>query len=161
MLGIRPYKSADANTVLSWIRDEKMFYQWSAGKFGNYPITQKEFSFVETMMPFVAFDESGIVGFFTLRTPNASLYELRFGFIIVSPDVRGKGYGKAMLSLGLKFAFEIYGARKVSLGVFENNPSAYHCYKSLGFEDVNLDTPETYTIMGEEWKCKELIMEKP
>lgn len=161
MLGIRPYKSSDANTVLSWIGNEKMFYQWSAGKFGNYPITQKEFSFVESMMPFVAFDESGIVGFFTLRTPNATLDELRFGFIIVSPDVRGKGYGKAMLSLGLKFAFEIYGAKRVSLGVFENNPSAYHCYKSLGFEDVTLETPETYTIMGEEWKCKELIMEKP
>ncbi len=160
MLRIRPYKAEDCKTILSWISDEKTFYRWSAGRLGEYPITENEFSFVESMMPFVAFDENGIVGFFTLRNPSCSLDELRFGFIIVSPDVRGKGYGKSMLSLGLKFAFEIYGAKKASLGVFENNPSAYHCYKSVGFQDVNLDTPETYSILGEEWKCRELMIEK-
>ena len=29
--------------------------------------------------------------------------------------------GKEMLKLGLKYAFDVYGAKKVSLGVFENN----------------------------------------
>ena len=38
--------------------------------------------------------------------------ELRFGFVTVNPHKRGKGYGKAMLQLGLKFAFEIYRAKK-------------------------------------------------
>ena len=85
--------------------------------------------------------------------------ELRFGFVIVNPHRRGKGYGKAMLQLGLKFVFEIYGAKKVSLGVFENNLPAYYCYKAVGFNDVVLDTTETYCVLGEEWKCKEMIME--
>lgn len=70
---------------------------------GNYPITQNEFCFGESLMPFTAFDETGIVGFFTLRNPNESQDELRFGFVIVTPDKRGKGYGKQMLQLGLKF----------------------------------------------------------
>lgn len=65
-----------------------------------------------------------------------------------------------MLRLGIKFAFEIYGAKRVSLGVFENNPSAYFCYKSVGFKDVVLDNVEKYRIFGEEWKCKELTMER-
>ena len=43
-----------------------------------------------------------------------------------------------MLKLALKYAFEIYGANRVSLGVFENNKSAYYCYKAAGFEDVFL-----------------------
>ncbi len=120
---------------------------------------QKEFCFVESLMPFTAFDETGIVVFFTLRNPDESLDELRFGFVIVNPHKRGKGYGKAMLRLGLKFVFEIYGAQKASLGVFENNLSAYYCYKSVGFNDTVLDTTETYCVLGEEWKCKELIME--
>lgn len=64
-----------------------------------------------------------------------------------------------MLQLGLKFVFEIYGAKKVSLGVFENNLPAYYCYKAVGFNDVVLDTTETYCVLGEEWKCKEMIME--
>ena len=128
MIGIRPYNASDAGTILSWCQDEKAFYQWTAGILGKYPITQSEFSFVESLMPFTAFDETGIVGFFTLRNPNESLDELRFGFVIMNPLMRGKGYGKAMLRLGLRFAFEIYGAKKASLGVFENNLSAYYCY---------------------------------
>ena len=160
MIGIRPYKPADAATILSWCRDEKAFYKWSAGVLGDYPITEEKFKFVEGLMPFTAFDENGIVGFFTLRNPGESREQLRFGFVIVNPDIRGKGYGKAMLSLGVKFALEIYGAKKVSLGVFENNLPAYYCYKAVGFEDVTLDTTEIYRVLGEEWKCKELSMER-
>lgn len=159
MIRLRPYKVTDANVILSWCQDEKAFYQWTAGILGNYPITQNEFGFVESLMPFTAFDETGIVGFFTLRSPNESPDELRFGFVIVNPDKRGKGYGKAMLRLGLKFAFEIYGANKASLGVFENNLTAYYCYKAVGFHDIVLDAVETYHILGEEWKCKELMIE--
>ena len=127
---------------------------------GDYPITEKEFGFVENLMAFTAFDENGIQGFFTMRNPGESLDELRLGFVIVNPDKRGKGYGKAMLELGLKYAFDIYGAKKVSLGVFENNLSAYYCYKAVGFEDVVLDTVETYSVLGEEWKCRALMVEK-
>lgn len=122
---IRPYKSEDAKTILKWCQDEKSFYQWTAGILGDFPVTEGEFEFVETLMPFTAFDETGIVGFFTLRNPGDSLDELRFGFVIVSPDNRGKGYGKVMLQLGLKFVFEIYGAKRASLGVFENNLPAH------------------------------------
>lgn len=159
MIRLRPYKVTDANVILSWCQEKKAFYQWTAGVLGDYPIAQNEFGFVESLMPFTAFDETGIVGFFTLRSPNELTDELRFGFVIVNPDKRGNGYGKAMLQLGLKFAFEIYGAKRVSLGVFENNLSAYNCYKAVGFQDMVLDTIETYCVLGEEWKCKELIIE--
>ena len=67
---------------------------------------------LKSLMPFTAFDETGVLGFFTLRNPDESLEELRFGFVIVNPDKRGTGCGKAMLQLGLKFVFEIYGADK-------------------------------------------------
>ena len=160
MIRIRPYQAADANTVLSWCQDEKAFYQWTAGMFGSYPISPGEFKFAETLMPFTVFDESGMIGFFTLRNPGESLDELRFGFVIVNPEKRGKGYGKAMLQLGLKFAFEIYGAKRASLGVFENNPTAYYCYKAAGFQDVVLDAPKSYHILGEDWVSKELMTER-
>ena len=158
MLKIRPYKSTDAETMLSWCSDAKSFYQWSAGILGNFPITPNEFKFVESLIPFTAFDETGIVGFFTLRQPQGSTNELRFGFVIVDPTLRGKGYGKSMLQLGLKLVFETYGAKRASLGVFENNLPAYHCYKAVGFKDVILDKVETYNVLGEEWKCKELVL---
>ena len=55
MIRIKPYRASDVDTILSWCQDEKSFYQWTAGILGNYPITQKEFCFVESLMPFRAF----------------------------------------------------------------------------------------------------------
>ncbi|MCR5261198.1 MAG: GNAT family N-acetyltransferase [Candidatus Gastranaerophilales bacterium] len=158
---IRPYKSDDADIILSWCKDEKAFYQWTAGVIGDYPVTEKEFKFVESLNAFTALDKTEIIGFFTLRQPDKSKNELRLGFVIVNPGKRGKGFGKQMIKEGLKYAFEILGAKKVSLGVFENNLPAYYCYKSVGFKDVVLKETESYQIFGEEWKCKELSIENP
>ena len=69
---------------------------------------------------------------------------------------RGKGYGKQMLGLALRFAFDILKVQKVTLGVLENNPGAYHCYQAAGFRDVHMDEPEYYHLMGEDVKCLEL-----
>ena len=52
-----------------------------------------------------------------------------------------------------------HSAKRASLGVFENNLPAYYCYKAVGFEDVVPDEIETYSVLGEEWKCRELVIE--
>lgn len=156
MIRLRPYKESDAHIILSWCKDEKAFYKWTAGILGEYPITEEQFQSVNLVMAFTAIDDNDIVGFFTMRNPGESFDELRFGFVTVDIQKRGKGYGKAMLQLGLKYAKEIYGAKKVSLGVFENNEPAYYCYKAVGFSDVELDEIEKYYVLGEEWNCLEL-----
>lgn len=159
MLRLRPYKPQDAEKILSWSSDEKAFYKWSAGVLGEYPITKEQFAFVNNLMAFTAIDDDEVVGFFTMRRPSESFDELRFGFVVLDPEKRGKGYGKEMLSLGVKFAKEIFKAKKVSLGVFENNESAYYCYKAVGFKDVVLKETEKYTVSGETWNCLELELE--
>ena len=158
-LRLRPYNTNDAEKILSWSNDKTSFYKWSAGVLGKYPISKRRFGFVNNLMAFTAIDDNDIVGFFTMRKPSESFDELRFGFVIIDPEKRGKGYGKRMLQLGIKFAKEIFGAKKVSLGVFENNEPAYYCYKSVGFKDVVLDETETYNVLGEKWKCLELEMQ--
>lgn len=159
MLRLRPYSINDADIILSWSKDKITFYKWSAGVLGEYPITKEKFRFVDNLMAFTAIEDDETVGFFTMRRPLENFDELRLGFVIVDPSKHGKGYGKKMIHLGLKFTFEIYGAKKVSLSVFENNEPAYFCYKSVGFDDVILDEAETYCVLGEEWKCKELAIE--
>ena len=158
-LRLRPYNEKDADTILSWCRDESAFYKWSAGVLGDYPISREQFGFVNNLMAFTAIDDEAVIGFFTMRRPSESFDVLRFGFVIVDPEKRGRGYGKRMLQLGIKYAKEIYGAKKVSLGVFENNEPAYRCYKSVGFKDIVLEETEKYTVLGEEWKCLELEMD--
>ena len=160
MLRLRPYQDADADVILSWPMDEKAFYQWTAGILGPYPLTRERFDRSGALMRFTLLDGNETAGFFTLRNPTGSPEEVRFGFVIVDPGKRGKGFGKEMLRLGLRYAFEVYRAGKATLGVFENNPAAYHCYKAAGFRDVPSEEPETYRILGEDWKCLELTAEK-
>lgn len=99
MLRLRPYKEADAEKILSWCKTEEAFYKWTAGVLGEYPISKEQFQKVNSVMAFTAIDENEITGFFTMRNPGESLDELRFGFVIVDSEKRGKGYGKAMIQL--------------------------------------------------------------
>ena len=161
MLRIRPYRKNDSKQIACWCRDSISFYQWSEGRLGDFPVSPERIEQAvsgridnEKYFPFTAFDETGAVGFFTLRQPGEDPEELSFGYVILRPESRGKGYGKQMLKLGMKFAFELYGITKVSLEVFDNNPDAYYCYKSVGFRENGNIT--SYDLCGEKWKSIEM-----
>lgn len=162
MLRVRPFRQGDASEIVKWCDEELAFYKWTAGIMGPFPLTEERLIEVTSgrvdnkrYFPFVAEYEGKTVGFFTMRDPDGQDKELRFGYVIVSPEIRGKGFGRQMLLKGIKFAFEVYGTDTVSLGVFENNPSAYACYKSIGFTESGLI--EEYETMSETWKCIDLV----
>ena len=165
MLRLRPFRTPDAKTIITWTSEPEEFYKWSAGIMGNYPVSEKRLLEAVSArednpryFPLVAFDENGLAGFFTVRTPGEDDRKVRFGYVIVNPEKRGQGYGKQMLNLGLKFVFEIYGADEVSLGVFDNNVSAQNCYKGVGFKENGVR--EEYSIAGEKWIDIEMEIHK-
>lgn len=104
-----------------------------------------------------AFDESGVIGHFTMRFTDESKKTIRLEFIIVDDSKRRQGYGKEMLLLAICFAFDFVGAEKVTLGVFENNQPAIRCYESAGFQRVN--KTENYRCLDETWQCIEMEIE--
>lgn len=57
-----------------------------------------------------------------------------------------------MLNLGLKYAFEILGAERVTIGVFDNNTIAHNCYKKVGFVDREIIKDEPWNIIEMEIK---------
>lgn len=168
MLRLRPYKACDAQTITRWLKNEYAFRQWSADRYEKYPITSDDMNAyydrdkdIGTIWGMTAFDDTGVIGHFTMRFPDENnLREIRLGFVIVDDQKRGKGYGKEMLSLAVRYAFEILGVDKVSLGVFENNLAAIRCYESCGFQRVSLPEPESYRCMGEVWNCIEMELAK-
>lgn len=170
MLRLRPYKSCDAKAIVTWCKDEVSFRKWSSDRWESYPLTEdvmneKYFDYngdceeEDNFYPMTAFDESGAVGHLIMRFTDEKKTILRFGFVIVDDSKRGMGYGKEMLQLALKYAFEILKVEKVSLGVFDNNMPAYYCYKAAGFKDVKLDKEIILELCGEQWKIWELEME--
>ena len=152
MLRLRPYKPCDAEKIVAWCRNEDTFHKWGGDHFGAYPIHAEIMNHVyyekngncmekDNFYPMTAFDEDGICGHFIMRYIHGDNRVIRFGWVIIAPERRGKGYGKEMLSMGIQLAREIYRADKLSIGVFVDNDSARHCYASVGFR-------ETETVNG-------------
>ena len=163
MLRLRPYKDCDAETIVSWVGDEISFRKWCADRFDRYPITAEDLKShyhalddSDSFFEMTAFDETGVVGHMIMRFTDEQKSAVRFGFVIVDRNKRGKGYGHQMLELSKRYAFDILKAEKITLGVFENNPSAYRCYRAAGFREVSSAEETFYPIMGENWKCVEM-----
>lgn len=162
MFILRHFENDDAQTIISWIKDEHSFLQWSADTYKKYPIYPSdmlarydEVSIAHEGMsfPLVLMDEGDVVGHLLVRVIDKEQGLVRFGYIIVDSEKRGKGYGSKMLRMALEYACEKLDAKRVTLGVFENNPNAYRCYKAVGFNEF--DSVDTI-INGESWKCLEL-----
>ena len=164
---LRPYKPEDAKTIISWIKDERALRLWSADRFGAYPVTAEDMNYKyiecngdcpepDNFYPMTAVCEDGIVGHLILRYTDVTKKILRIGFVIVDDSKRGKGYGKRMIQMAIRYAFELLQAEKVTLGVFENNPSAYYCYKAAGFKEIEEEKTFVFEILGEQWACIEM-----
>ena len=153
---LRPFNINDAPTILSWCKDKHAFRLWSADRYKEFPAQPDEMMEQykgENMYPLTAVVEEEIIGHILLRFPSEDKSVIRFGFVIVDDSKRGKGYGKQMMQLAILKAKQDFGAQKITLGVFDNNPSAIHCYESVGFVVTGTDT---YAIDGEEWTGKEM-----
>lgn len=170
-LKLRPYKPSDAQSIVSWIKDERALRKWSSDRYGTYPITAEDINHKyldcngdceepDNFYPMTLVDECGPVGHLILRYTNEEKSIIRFGFVIVDDSKRGKGYGKKMLQMAIRYAFDMLKAEKITLGVFENNPSAYFCYKAAGFQEISMEKEFVFEILGEQWKCIELEVKK-
>ena len=168
---LRPYKPNDAEAIVSWIKDERAFRKWSSDRYDTYPITAKDINYKylecngdceepDNFYPMTAADETGPVGHFILRYTNKAKTIIRLGFIIVDDRKRGMGYGKKMIQMAIRYAFDMLKAEKITLGVFANNPSAYYCYQAAGFKEIPQKEDIVFEILGEKWKCIELEVNK-
>ena len=166
-LRLRPYKPCDAKKIVTWCKDEFVFRQWGADRWESYPLTPEAMNkkYIEyngdcveedNFYPMTLVDGTEVVGHLILRFTDKEQQTIRFGFVIVDEERRGKGYGKQMLLLAKKYAFEILKANKITLGVFENNPAAYYCYKAVGFNAIQAEEEIYYDVLGEKWRCIEM-----
>lgn len=170
-LKLRQYKPKDAEAIVSWIKDERALRKWSSDRYGEYPITAEDINDkylkcngdceeADNFYPMTAADETGPVGHLILRYTNAEKTTIRLGFIIVDDSKRGRGYGKRMIQMAIRYAFDMLRAEKITLGVFDNNPSAYYCYKAAGFREIPMEQESVFEILGEQWNCIELELIK-
>ena len=162
---IRPYNSdTDFDIIKNWTSNGREHALWCAGRTG-YPLEREGFDRMldETASrngdkPYIAEAGGEPAGFFCLSV-NGETKEGMLKFVIVSPERRGKGYGREMISLAAGYAFDAEGAIAVCLNVFSVNEAARKCYKSAGFVEQSL-TENAFVYNGESWGRVRMIMKK-
>lgn len=155
---IRTFKKEDAPIILRWIKNKTDLRKWSADRYRDYPAMPDEMVQLyapDNMTPLTAEDENGnVIAHIAIRIPDiANPKAVKLGFIIVDDSLRGKGYGKELIRQTIEYARKNLNATSISLGVFKNNPPALHCYESVGFRKIGL---ETYNIDGDTWEVIEM-----
>lgn len=161
---LRDFVEEDAQIIAGWLLSEEALYEWSADRFNKFPISGDDIianyaPHLETgrFCPLTAVDDSGdVIGHFIIRYPKDDDDSLvRFGFVIVDPELRGKGYGKEMLRLGIAYVKENLTASRIDLGVFEKNESARRCYEAVGFKEYGRSE---YEMPIGTWSCVDMEM---
>ena len=171
MLRLRPYKPCDAESIVSWCESKKTFALWGGNRFGTFPISAEtmnrkyldengDCAESDNFYPMTAADDNGAAGHFIIRYIDGDSKVLRLGWVILDPSRRGMGFGKEMIRLGIKFAFEIMGADRLTIGVIESNAPAYRCYLSAGFRRSEHLADSQIEIDGEKLKIIELELTK-
>lgn len=166
MVRLRPFKRQDTVKILPWLQDERIMAMWSAGHF-SYPLTKEQLlmRFKETELSddawiMAGLDEHGeVIGHLYMRKADYEKNSLHFGFIVVDDTRRGQGLGQQMLEKAVRYAFDILGVTRVTLGVFDSNPRAHACYEKVGFRDEYVEE-HAYEYHGESWNMQMMAIER-
>lgn len=168
IMRIRPYiPDRDYESISKWITDERAHAFWCANLL-PYPLTPEAFhdflkkdSMDWTGSAYVATGDDGCVTGFFCYSVNTDDNIGFLKFIMVDNAKRGKGYGKEMLRLALRYAFQITGARAVQLNVFPENISAKRCYEKVGFAERTV-ARNAFPYHDESWsRCNMVISKEP
>jgi ribosomal protein S18 acetylase RimI-like enzyme len=80
--------------------------------------------------------------------------KMRIGWVLVDPQRRGEGWGRAIFTCLLAEAIRDPHADVVTLGVYEHNDVARALYSELGFVDT--DTRRVLSVDGADWVSLEM-----
>jgi len=83
-----------------------------------------------------------VVGFIWLALPTAARPQAWVYDIVVDPEHRRHGHGRAIM-LAAEEELRARGVERLGLNVFGHNPNARNLYESLGFQITSLQMSKT------------------
>ncbi len=143
MIELIPFDKSHFDLLIEWSPTSEFLLQW-AGPGLTYPLTEDQLRLLlqsacgnsPSAYPYSARSRSdgriighGELGFVDWRNLSAELMR-----ILVGPaDLRGKGYGEALVRELVRIGFRELGLHRLDLKVFDFNRSAIRCYERVGF----------------------------
>lgn len=136
---LRPITYQDSDLIIKWRNQENV---------RKFFIYQKDFTkegqkrwMMEQIEPGHAFqfivcenENDRPIGCTYLRDYDENNHKAEYGVFIGEESMRGKGLGKEMLNLTLKFAYEHLHLHKVFARALADNPASINCFLACGFE---------------------------
>ena len=168
MIRLAYFERSDFEQLIEWIDTESLLVHWS-GRIFRFPLTVRSLEWylkdtndIESSDTFIykAIDvESGkTVGHISLGGISNKNRAARISRVLVgNNNARLKGVCRQMVSAVLKIGFEDLKLHRISLGVYDDNPSAVKCYERCGLtiEGINRDV---LRYKGEWWSSIEMSM---
>lgn len=132
---IRPARESDLDSLLAlenrcfgtdaWTRD--LMHSELTATHTHYFVLLREGADVEV--------DAAVVGYAGLAKSSAS-DQADVNTIAISPELRGRGYGRQLLQLLIDTAVDL-GAREMFLEVRADNPVAQNLYRIMGFDHID------------------------
>ncbi|MEW2759003.1 GNAT family protein [Streptomyces sp. NPDC048399] len=158
---LRAFALADAGVIVSWISGPAELLTWAGPGF-TWPLDDSQLATYVAepgRRTWTGVGPDGrLVGHASLRLAADGL-SARLGRVLVAPDARGQGYGAALLTQVLTFAFAQLGLEHVELGVFAHNGNAVRLYERLGFR-VDQVLPDVERVDGQSWSALQMSLAK-
>ncbi len=155
---LRIPEPADYEALTSWVPDAQSCLRW-AGPRVRFPFTAAELPSL-LLLPdkqgqsyCLAGKSGNLLGFgqYWIIKPGA----VHLARIIISPGVRGQGFGRLLCELLMARAIQATCATEVTLHVFRDNAAACSLYSSLGFLAVEADCSKEVLFMRAEVNPRE------
>lgn len=133
------FTESDYPILINWICSEKLNYIWG-GPLYTYPLTYEQIQNhcrKVSVYPYLFRVSGENVGYIELCKENEICY--RICRVFIADQHKGKSYSKHMLLMLIDKAKASFGAKTITLAVFEHNHVALNLYNSLGFQSVSTE----------------------
>lgn len=140
---IGPVIPDDMGALFLWINDREAANQdqpyqpvdWLSYKAWLERMAQEK---VHTFFAIRKLNAPAIIGYVSFKNIQAVHRSGEIGMRIGTESDRGNGYGKAALTLALRYAFDHLNLHRVSLTAFASNARAIAAYRAVGFVEEGL-----------------------
>ncbi|MEW6359869.1 MAG: GNAT family protein [Planctomycetota bacterium] len=144
-IDIRPFEATDIPRLISWIPDVRFLLQWAGPQY-KFPLDNAQLLATlektkgerPSHFMFKALRQIGgeIIGHVELMGVDYEKRSAVLGRVLIGkPEWRGQGYGKSMVEMAIRYAFNEIGLHTIALSVFDFNTPAIACYTALGFAE--------------------------
>ncbi|TGD82470.1 GNAT family N-acetyltransferase [Hymenobacter wooponensis] len=170
MIQLEYFTPADFEQLISWIDSPHLLMNW-AGPMFNFPLNHDKMEWYlqesnelgqSDVFIFKAIDTNtgNTVGHISLGGISEKNRSARISRVFITPEARGNGFARQMLTEVLRFGFEQLNLHRITLGVYDFNTAAIAAYTRAGMQREGV-LRDVLKYDDEYWSLVEMSMLQP